>query len=41
MGEVDDGGKRVLGKFGVTRGGEEVGEFVESEENDMERWRRC
>lgn len=42
MGELDEAAMRVLGRlFGVRRGGDEVGELDESEENDMERSRRC
>lgn len=41
MGELEETGKRVFGKlFGVTSGGDDAGE-VESEENDVERLRRC
>lgn len=38
MGELDEAAMRVLDKlFGVRRGGDEVDELDESEENDVER----
>lgn len=41
MGELAEVGTRVVGRLGVKRGGDEVDEFDESEENEVERWRRC
>lgn len=40
MGELEEAGIRVVGKFGVRRQGEEVGELDDSED-DGERGRIC